>query len=198
MLVVALGVGVAAKTKFSSVWRSPEAATVSFAGKKVAALVIDKDESLRIAGEEALVRELQARGMQGVASYRFVPKEELLSAEKARPWFERAGVEGVIAFRVVNDDRRRTVVAGGWNTEYYQSLWGYYGYSWGAVYSPGYVRDERIISLETLIFSVPKNALMWAGLSTTENPKDGQKVVTEVVKEAVKEMRKQGLAREIK
>jgi hypothetical protein len=48
-----------------------------------------------------------------------------------------------------------------------------------------------------LIFSVPKNTLMWAGLSETENPKDGAKVVTEVVKEAVKEMQKQGLAKQL-
>src|SRR5687767_4196477 len=94
-VVIGLGVSVAAKTKFSSVWKAPDAATVSFAGKKVAALVIDKDDSLRVAGEEALVRELDARGMKGVASYRMVPKEELQSADKARVWFERAGVEGV-------------------------------------------------------------------------------------------------------
>ena len=56
---------------------------------------------------------------------------------------------------------------------------------------------QRIVSLETLIFSVPKNTLMWAGLSETENPKDGAKVVTEVVKEAVKEMQKQGLAKQL-
>ena len=196
-VVIGLGVSVAAKTKFSSVWKAPDAATFSFAGKKVAALVIDKDDSLRVAGEEALVRELDARGMKGVASYRMVPKEELQSADKARVWFEKAGVEGVVAFRVVNDDRRTTYVPATWTSTYYTSLWGYYGYGWGAVYDPGYVRDTRIISLETLIFSVPKNTLVWAGLSETENPKDGAKVVTEVVKEAVKEMRKQGLAKQL-
>ena len=185
----------AAKTTFRSVWKSPDAASVSLAGQKVAALVIDKDDSLRVAGEEALVRELNARGMQGVASYRMVPKEELQSADKARVWFEKAGVRGVVAFRVVNDQRRKTYVPSTWTNPYYSSLWGYYGYGWGAVYDPGYVRDERIISLETLIFSVPKNSLVWAGLSETENPKDGQKVVAEVVKEAVNEMRKQGLLR---
>ena len=174
-------------------WKAPDAATVSFVGAKVAALVIDKDDSLRVAGEEALVRELTARGLQGVPSYRMIPKEELLSAEKARPWFERAGIQGVVALRVINDDRRKTVVPGQWTSEYYQSFWGYYGYGWGAVYTPGYVRDERIVSLETLIFSVPKNVLVWAGQSVTENPKDGRKVVEEVVKEAVSEMRKQGL-----
>jgi len=193
--VLAAGVSLAAKTKFQSVWKAPDAATVSFAGAKVAALVIDKDDSLRVAGEEALVRELNARGLQGVASYRMIPKEELLNVEKARPWFERAGVQGVVALRVVNDDRRKTVVPGMWTTDYYQTFWSYYGYSWGAVYTPGYVRDERIVSLETLIFSVPKNALVWAGLSVTENQKEGTKVVAEVVKEAVEEMRKQGLAK---
>ena len=194
-VAAALSVSLAAKTKFSSVWQSPDAATISFAGKKVAALVIDKDDSLRVAGEEALVRELNARGMNGVASYRMMPKELAQDPVQAKTWYEKAGVEGVVAFRVVNDDRRRTYVPATWTSTYYTSLWGYYGYGWGAVYDPGYVRDQRIVSLETLIFSVPKNTLIWAGLSETENPKDGQRVVTEVVKEAVSEMRKQGLAK---
>jgi hypothetical protein len=194
-VAAALSVSLAAKTKFSSVWQSPDAATISFAGKKVAALVIDKDDSLRVAGEEALVRELNARGMNGVASYRMMPKELARDPVQAKTWYEKAGVEGVVAFRVVNDDRRRTYVPATWTSTYYTSLWGYYGYGWGAVYDPGYVRDQRIVSLETLIFSVPKNTLVWAGLSETENPKDGQRVVTEVVKEAVSEMRKQGLAK---
>ena len=193
-LLAAAVVSVGAKTRFESVWKSPEAATVSFAGAKVAALVIDKDDSLRMSGEEALVRELNTRGMQGVASYRMVPKEELLDADRARPWYEKAGVQGVVALRVVNDDRRKTYVPSMWTSNYYTTLWGYYGYGWGAMYTPGYTRDERIVSLETLVFSVPKNALVWAGLSVTENPKDGAKVVAEVVKEAVNEMRKQGLA----
>ena len=195
VLLAATLVSVSAKTRFESVWKSPEAATVSFAGAKVAALVIDKDDSLRMAGEEALVRELNARGMQGVASYRMVPKEELLDADRARPWYEKAAVQGVVALRVVNDDRRKTYVPSTWTSNYYTSLWGYYGYGWGATYTPGYTRDERILSLETLVFSVPKNALLWAGLSVTENPKEGAKVVAEVVKEAVNEMRKQGLVK---
>ena len=184
-----------AKTKFQSVWKSPDAHGAAFGGKKVAALIIDKDESLRISGEEALVRELNARGMQGVASYTIVPREELQNADKARVWYEQAGVEGVIAFRLVSDEKRRTWQPSSWSSPYYGSLWGYYGYGWGSVYDPGYVRDDRVISLETLIFSVPKNVLLWAGMSETENPKNAAAVVAEVVKEAAKELKKQGLAR---
>ena len=152
-------------------WKSPDAAGTVFGGKKVAALIIDKDESLRISGEEALVRELTARGMQGVASYSIVPREELQNADKARVWYEQAGVEGVVAFRLVSDEKRRTWQPSSWSSPYYGSFWGYYGYGWGSVYNPGYVRDDRVISLETLIFSVPKNVLLWAGMSETENPK---------------------------
>jgi hypothetical protein len=194
-LVVALAGTTIAKTKFRSVWKGPEASGTIFAGKKIAALVIDKDESLRISGEEALVRELTARGMQGVASYTIVPREELQNTDRAQGWYEKAGVEGVVAFRVVSDEKRRTFQPSSWSAPYYGSLWGYYSYSWASVYDPGYVRDDRIVSLETLIFSVPKNALLWAGMSETENPKSGQAVVAEVVKEAAKELKKVGLAR---
>ena len=198
IVVAALGVSVAAKTKFKSVWKSQDAATVSFAGQKVAALVMDKDDSLRVAGEEALVTELNARGMQGVASYRIVPKEELQSAEKARGWYERSGVKGLVVFRIVSDDKIKTYQPSTWSDPYYTSLWGYYGYGWGAVYTPGYTRSERFISIETLIYAVEKDGLVWAGLSETENPKSGIKVVEEVAKEAIKEMHKQGLAKQLK
>src|SRR4029450_4854132 len=86
----------AADVKFKSTWKSMDAGQVSFAGKKVAALVMTDDDSLRVSGEEALVRELTARGLQMVASYRIVPKEEVKNPDSAKGWYERSGVEGVV------------------------------------------------------------------------------------------------------
>jgi hypothetical protein len=177
---------------------SPEAAKVSFSGKKVAALVIDKDDSLRVAGEEGLVNELNARGIKGVASYRIMPKEELRNTANARGWYEKSAVQGVVALRVVSDERYKTITPSTWSTAYYQDYWGYYGQSWGAVFTPGSERNERFLSIETLIYSLPEGHLLWAGVSLTENPKNGAQVIAEVVKEAVKEMNKQGLARHLK
>lgn len=54
------------------------------------------------------------------------------------------------------------------------------------------------VSLEPLIFGVPENALVWAGMSGTENPKDAAAVVADVVKAAAKEMKKQELTRRSK
>ena len=131
-----------AAIKFTSTFKSMDAGAVSFAGKKVAALVISNDDSLRVAGEESLVRELSARGMQAVATYRIAPKEELRRAETARPWFEKASVEGVVVVRPVSADTRQTYTPGTWVSPNYGTLWGYYGYGWSAVYVPGAVQKE--------------------------------------------------------
>ena len=56
-------VAIADGPKFASTWKSPEASNVSFAGKKVAALIISDDQGLRVSGEEALVRELAGIGL---------------------------------------------------------------------------------------------------------------------------------------
>jgi hypothetical protein len=186
-----------AAPKFSSVWKSPDAGSVSFAGKKVAALVITQDDSLRVAGEESLVRELTARGLQSVATYRIAPKEELQKAETAKGWFEKANVEGVVAMRPVSKDKRTTYNPGTWVNPYYSTLWGYYGYGWGNTYIPGSVEQDTIVVVETTIYSVPKNQLLWAAVSETKNPKDLRSFIEDLVKESVKELHKQGLARQL-
>lgn len=186
-----------AAPKFTSVWKSPDAAAVSFAGKKVAALVIAQDDSLRVAGEESLVRELTARGLQSVATYRIAPKEELQSADRAKGWFEKANVEGVVAMRPVSKDKRTTYNPGTWVNPYYSTFWGYYGYGWGSMYIPGSVEQDTIVVVETTIYSVPRNQLLWAAVSETKNPKDLRQFIDDLVKESVKELHKQGLAKRL-
>ena len=198
VFALATAAGLAAAVDFTSTWKSPDASSVSFAGKKVAALVISQDDPLRIAGEEALVAELSARGLQGVATYRIAPKEELQSAERAKGWFEKAGVEGVVAVRPVSAEHRQTYTPGMWVSPSYSSLWGYYGYGWSTVYIPGTSRDERVVVVESTIYSVPRNQLLWAGVSETSNPRELRRFVEDLVKESVKELHDQGLARGVK
>jgi hypothetical protein len=195
LLAIATGTAVVAAPKFTSTWTSPDAAGVSFAGKKVAALVISGDDSLRVSGEEGLARELTARGMQGVATYRIAPKEELRAADTAKPWFERTGVEGVVAMRPVSAEKEREYTPATWVNPYYGSLWGYYGYGWGSLYIPGSVREDTVVIVETLIYSVPKDKLLWAGVSKTKNPKKLATFIEDLVNAAAKEMGKQGLTR---
>jgi hypothetical protein len=194
MAIVAAVATLSAAVRFTSTFKSLDAGAVSFAGKKVAALVISDDDSLRVAGEESLVRELNARGMQAVATYRIAPKEELRRAETAKPWFEKANVEGVVAVRPVSSDTE-TYTTGTWVTANYSTLWGYYGYGWTSVYAPASARTQTVVVVETTIYSVPRNQLLWAAVSETNNPRGLRGFLEELSKEMVKEMQKQGLAR---
>ena len=165
---------------------------MSFAGKKIAALVISKDDSLRISGEEALATELIARGMQAVPTYRIAPKEELQTADKARVWFERAKVDGVIALRPVSSEKRISYNDSLWMSPSYNTFWGYYGYGYSTAVVIGGVDRDTVITVETLIYSLTLDRLMWAAVSETRNPKTLQKFVEDLVKESVKQIQKQG------
>jgi hypothetical protein len=175
--------------KFLDVWKSPEVSRLNFAGKKVAALVITDNQSLQMSGEEALTRELTARGVNGVATYRFVPREELKSAEKAKPWFEKSAAQGVVALRPVSRQRERASSPVVWTTGYYPSFWGYYGYGWSSV-TIGPTRENTIIVVETLVYDLTRDQLVWAAVSETRNPETLQEFVKDLVKAAVGEMRK--------
>ena len=133
--------------------------------------------------------------MQGVATYRIAPKEELQNGDRAKVWFEKANVDGVVAVRPVSSEKRTSYTSGTWTSPYYSTLWGYYGYGWGSVYIPGSSEDNTFVVVESTIYSVPRNELLWAAVSETKDPKNLQRFIEDLVKASVKEMQKQGLAK---
>ena len=188
--VITAAVAVMAAPKFLSVWKAPDVSRLNFVGKKVAALVIADDQSLQISGEEALTRELDARKVQGLATYRIIPREELKSVERARVWFEQSGVEGVVALRPVSQQKERSYSPVVWSSGYYQSFWGYYGYGWSSVYVAPTSRTTTTIVVETLVYDLMQDKLVWAATSETTDPKDLQTFIKDLVNAAVGEMRK--------
>lgn len=182
-----------AAPQFVNVWKSPEAARLNFAGKNVAALVITDSQSLQMSGEESLVRELSARGVNAKATYRFVPGPELKNAESAKGWFQRAQVEGVVALRPVSRETGREYSPVVWGSGYYQSFWGYYGYGWRDVSVVRRSKDTTIVVVETLVYDLTRDQLVWAATSQTKDPGALQEFVKDLVDAAVREMTKMKL-----
>jgi hypothetical protein len=100
--------------------------------------------------------------------------------------------------RLVDAKTVRTYTPDTWTTTPYGTLWGYYGYGWSSMYVPGRVDTDTVVSIETLIFSVPRNQLLWAGVSESRNPKDARRLIADLVKTIAKELQKQGLTRAVK
>jgi hypothetical protein len=193
---VAVAAVACASTSFNSVWKNPAAQPGNFKGQKVAALIISKEEGVRYGAEEALARELTARGAVGIAAYTLIPKELIQDKDKAKEFLEKANVAGVVAMRVVGKDKEITQSSGTyWGGPAYMTFWGsgYYGYGWGGVYSPGYLRTDTIVTVEILVYSLAQDQLIWAGQSQTTNPSKVGPFIKELVAKAAAEMKKQGL-----
>jgi len=195
LTAIAACAAVAHAAEFKETYRAPGIGTQDFTGKKVAALVITDDMPLRMSAEEALVRVLKERGALAVPSYPMIPPEELRDKDRAKGWFERAGVEGIVVLRPVVMERRVRHYPSQWSSVYYQSLWGYYGYGWGAAWTPAHTSREDTLVVETMVYSVPKDLLMWGGVSEDRNPESVDAYIKELVKDGVNEMKKAGLVR---
>jgi hypothetical protein len=182
--------------KFTSTWKAPDIGALNFAGKKVAALIFTTDDNLRISAEEALAREITARGPQGVPAYRLIPREEAQDPNRAKSWFERSNVDGVVALRVVDVAKQTSSsVPMIWTAPYYSDFWSFYSYGWTTVYQFGGAKQDVVLSVETLLYDVKQAKLLWAGVSETTNPKEAQIFITGLVGAVVKELQKQGLIR---
>ncbi len=183
------------KAKFSTTWKAPGVAGVTYAGKKVVGLIVSDDLSLRMSAEEALARELTARGAQGVAAYRVIPREEISKVDSAKRWFEQSGTAGVVVMRVVDLSKEKIPTSVIWAGATYGSFWDYYPYAWGSAIAIGPGRTETRVVVETVIFDIPGNRLLWAGTSETVNPTDAQATVKGIVVSAAERMKKDGLIR---
>ena len=77
----------------------------------------------------------------------------------------------------------------------YGPYWGgYYGYGWGGAWGTGTdIQTDTIVTVETLVYSLKQNKLLWAGQSKTTNPSNVDAFVKELAAGAVREMKKVGL-----
>lgn len=196
-LLFASGLAIASSTTFMSTWKNPNFTVIGGPGKKVATFVIHPDESLRLGPEETLAEELRKRGIDSFAGYTVLPGELAKDTEKAKEFLKKAGITGAVLLRILSREERTTYVPGtAWYAgPYYPSFWGYWNYGWTMAYSPGYVWRDKVLTIETLVYSVEHDQLVWAGKSETTNPKDVRKFMKQLVEKAAKRMKKDGLVR---
>jgi hypothetical protein len=182
-------------TTFESTWRAPDARPVTLTGKKVVGLFMSKSPAKRRVAEDAMAREITARGAMGVPAYTVLSDDEIKDQEQVRAKLDGLGFSGVVVMRVVGRETQYgyqpdTV----WVRPYYRSFWGgYWRWGWGAVYEPGYLTVDKIVRVETLVYSLEQDKLIWAGVSRTVDPARLDDFIGELAKAVSDRMRKDGI-----
>ena len=120
-----------------------------------------------------------------------MPDEGRADAETARQRLKAAGASGAVMMRVVGKDQQINYTPGTAMPAYYGGFGPYWGYGWGTAYSPGYLTTDTILSVETLVYSLNDDKLIWASKSDTVSPTSMNDLVNSLVDATVAEMKKQ-------
>jgi hypothetical protein len=124
-----------------------------------------------------------------------VPQEAQKDRAAAKRILADAGISGAVLMQVVGADQRMEATAG---TAYYlgpsvSTFSGYWGYGWSMAYAPGTVNNKTTLMVETLIYSIDQDKLLWAGTSKTTNPKEVGEVIKKLAGAVGNEVKKAGL-----
>lgn len=194
VVLVAAGLSACATTSFTSSWKAPDAQPLGkLTGQKVVAVAVSKNAAVRRSAEDALVSVINANGAEGIPSYSLVG-DDVADEAKAKAAIEKSGAVAVVVMRPVAKEKEISSTTTMYAGPMYGPYWGgYYRYGWGGAYGGSTIRTDTIIVVETLVYSLKQNKLVWAGQSSTTNPSKVEAFVKEVATAAGKEMKKLGL-----
>ncbi|HEX5055474.1 MAG TPA: hypothetical protein VFX02_03150 [Gammaproteobacteria bacterium] len=180
----------ACTSTFVSSWRAPDAQPLQVGGAKVAAAVMAQDGPSRRMAEDTLAQEISKHGAQGVALYTLVPDTDLSDEGEVRSELEQAGVAGLVIMRPVGVDKEVVATPSAGPT--YPGYWGGYHYGWANPWPSG-IHTNTIVYVETQVYSLDQNKLVWSGQSKTTNPQQVDNLVEELAAATAKELERQGL-----
>lgn len=196
LLLVLLVLQACSSTKLVTRWSEPAAQ----GGKLSKVLVIGlfKDDLMRRHFEDEFITALIAKGRQAEASYVHMPDLRAYKEEKKlEAVVNKVGADAVLITRLKDVEDRKTYVPP--RVEYAPTMHGYHGYygfymqAMTPIYTPGYTRSNKVVQLETRVFSVKDKSMVWAGVTESFNPSSSGEIIRELADVVVSDMKKSGL-----
>jgi hypothetical protein len=195
VLVVA---GCAGHTRFVQTWKDPGGEPqIVQRGDTIVALVLGPDASTQSSVEMALVVELSRHGMIPVAGHTLVTAEEALAPELALPRLKATGAAAVVLVRTLGvhteaRDARPVFVGPAVDLGGVRGGIGpYYLHGRGPA-GPNDTAD-RLVRVETLLFDLRGDTLLWAGKSETSGSAGVLSLMGDLLDAVGAEMARQGV-----
>jgi hypothetical protein len=182
--------GCSPSTKLVKSWGAPGVVITQGAENKVLVIGMVRDDSGRRVVEDQMVKKLK----NGVASYTLIPSskmQETTNAELSKILHD--GKFTHVLMMVLADIQDETYyVPGTTSMSYYGGYYGYYGYGASVYSTPGYYTTDKIYSVETTVYRVNPDELIWTGTTQTVNPSNLQRTVDDVAEAVAYQMKKDG------
>jgi hypothetical protein len=152
-------------------------------------VVFAQNETNRRKAEEQFVALMKGRG---VASYSYkVMVDKGGDADAVTAAVIADGFDCATVTRLVEKEKETSYVPGT-TTGYYGGFRGYYGYGYGGYSSPGYYVEDKVYTIETNVYDLKKDKLVWSGVTKTTNPGKMDKEINIYADVLAAQMRKDG------
>lgn len=196
-LAISLFTACGPSTQITKSWSDPSlnGATIKPFNKVLVIAQLKDDSSRRIAEDKIVASSPKGNF---VASYSYLKQDQqdqnLVVADLLKQ-----GIEGIILMRLTDVEKSTDYVQGstyyggwGYGGGYYGGYGGW-GYG-GSMYStPGYYEENKTYYVETNIYDVKSNKLLWSGTTSTLNPTKINEALDEIINAVKTELTNKGL-----
>jgi len=183
-------------TKMVKSWIDPEFKGGAF--QKILVLAVIKDDIHRRSYEQRFAELVPNYNAAAIAGYTLVKEtKDYSSKPKIIEAVKKSGADAVLVAELVSVKKKERQVPASYSyAPRYGYGYGYYGYSsraYDTMYQPGYTTVDTVVKLETTVFDVQTEKMVWAGGTRSFNPGSAEKVITENANLILSGMKKAGL-----
>ncbi|AFD06858.1 hypothetical protein [Solitalea canadensis] len=192
IVVMALGLaGCSPSTQIVKSWKDPNSTLEKTESTKIFVLAMIKDEASRRVIEDELVKRMAPYAF---ASYNFITSDMLkeASAEKLTEKLKLEKYTHALFMRLADIEKETSYVPGTTSYGYYGGYGRYYGYGASMYSTPGYYSTSKNYFVETTVYSVDQDKLLWTGTTKTVDPSKIDKAVNDIATVVAEKMRKDG------
>jgi len=190
-----------ANTKISQSWVEPDNKK-SF--NDILIIGISESEQNRRAYESYFVDELKNIGIEGEASYKLIKSDEKINRETVTKAIKGLGIDAVLTTHVAAVDEETIyrpstgyVYGGGYGAGYgggyYGGLYSYYPHVNTYVNQPGYYSTHETYTIETNLYDVESEELVWSARSRTFSPESVDETIVDLTKLLIDDLKAKNL-----
>ena len=171
--------GCAPTQKVTGFWADPEAKSKG-PYKKAFVIVLTPNKDANYYIESQIRSTLISRGYKVVGFNDIFPPGLTISKDYTREQFtesiKKTGCDAVMTLALLDSKTVESYNPGTIyapvNYNYYHSYYGYYNYYYPQVYTPGYYSVDKTFYLETNLYDLAEDKLIWSVQSEARNPED--------------------------
>src|SRR5215204_4891744 len=190
VLVIVTVASCTPSTKIEKSWMEPGSSVTADPQNKTLIIAMVKDETSRRVIEDELVKRLKS---PSVSSYTVLNAEMLKTAsdEDLNRIVSEGKFSHILLMRLADVEKETSYVQGT-TTGYYGGYGRYYGYGAGYYSTPGYYQTDKNYFIETTIYSINPDKMLWTGVTKTVNPSKVNKTVNEIADVLISKMKEDG------